>query len=1098
MMTSSSSLLSPRGIPWAILLCATLARSQTSQLLFDPDGNLTAQIAASIAAPQIIGQPQNQVVATNESAAFSVIVADPRQLTYQWRFNGANLSGENGVSLLLNNVGTNNEGQYQVVLTNPSGSVTSAPAMLWIDNDADGLPDSWEIGFFGNLNQFPNADADGDESSNLQELLNSTNPTNSTSVLYNLTLILDGGSVIKSSDLPGYTNGQSVTLTATSGPGDEPFHAWLGDAVSRDNPVTLVMTNNKTVFARFTPIDFVWTNSTSSDWNSPTNWDPNLVPATNDNVAITFGSIVVTLDTPAGCRDLVLGNVGIAPQLTGSGALSVYGDSLWISGTMSGSGRTIIAPGASLTIANPGVVALTSRILENHGSILWAGAGALNLVSSAVISNRAGASFEIQNTGAMNASGPNRFDNAGTFRKSVSTGTGTLNLSGSLAFNNSGAVEIQAGTLSVGSAFPNTGTVTIQSATLVCAGAFTNQGTVTLLGGSTNRMTGGGNASGTFDVPPGSLVEWTTGSFSLDPGAQLNGAGLYRINNATLTRNADLTVTNLDLVLGTLTVNGTVTVVSAMNWNGGTMSGTGRTIVPPGATLNVANPGSVGLNRTLENGGTVLWTGAGSLALNNSTFTNRAGALFDAQNGATISGSGSSRFDNAGIFRKSTNAGITTVSGLSLNNFGAVEIQAGSLNLSAGGTNGGSFDIAPGATLNLSAGTFSAGPGSSITGAGNLTVSGASATLDGLINVSGSNTFSGISGPTANLTGIYICTNNTLTISGATTANFNGTGTVAPTTLSLLRVGNGNPTLGGNNTVTILSQMDWTGGTMSGSGRTIIQPGATLNLANPSTVVLNRTLENGGTVLWTGAGGFTFNNSTFTNRAGALFHAQNAEAFSASGLCRFDNAGTFRKSISTGATTVALGIPFTNFGTVEIRSGILVANGGYVSSSNALLNCALGGTTAGTNYGQLQVAGTVTLNGSLSVDLLPGFSPATNDSFTVLTAGARNGAFANFFYPSNAVTMQMSNTPTAVVLRVTNVFSAVPPPLLLPPELIGPDVKLTWIAVSNATYRLEFNPELAISNWTALPGDVTATTNTASKLDALTPSNRLYRVRVLP
>jgi hypothetical protein len=93
--------------------------------------------------------------------------------------------------------------------------------------------------------------------------------------------------------------------------------------------------------------------------------------------------------------------------------------------------------------------------------------------------------------------------------------------------------------------------------------------------------------------------------------------------------------------------------------------------------------------------------------------------------------------------------------------------------------------------------------------------------------------------------------------------------------------------------------------------------------------------------------------------------------------------------------------------------------------------------------------------------------------------------------------MQLSNAPTAVIVRVTDVL-AVPRPLLLQPELIGPDLKVTWTAISNATYRLEFTPDLNPTNWTALPGDVTGLSNTASKLDALTPSNRLYRVRVIP
>ena len=298
--------------------------------------------------------------------------------------------------------------------------------------------------------------------------------------------------------------------------------------------------------------------------------------------------------------------------------------------------------------------------------------------------------------------------------------------------------------------------------------------------------------------------------------------------------------------------------------------------------------------------------------------------------------------------------------------------------------------------------------------------------------------------------------------------------------------------------VTVGSAMNWTGGTMSGSGRTIISAGVTLNVGNAFAVTLGRTLENGGTVLWTD-GTIQLISAVITNRAGASFEARGAGSlnFQGGNTSRFDNAGTFRKSVSTGTTIVSGNVSFNNYGTVEIRNGILAANGGYTSSSNALLNCALGGTTAGTNYGQLKVAGAVTLNGALSVDLLPGFTPATNDTFTVVTAGTRNSAFASFTYPANRVSMSLSNTPTSVVLRVTNVFP-IPQPLLLTPELTGPDVRLIWTATSNVTYRLEFNPAVDSTNWTAIAGDVTTLSNTASKLDALTSSNRFYRVRVVP
>src|SRR5205814_1571441 len=209
---------------------------------------------------------------------------------------------------------------------------------------------------------------------------------------------------------------------------------------------------------------------------------------------------------------------------------------------------------------------------------------------------------------------------------------------------------------------------------------------------------------------------------------------------------------------------------------------------------------------------------------------------------------------------------------------------------------------------------------------------------------------------------------------------------------------------------------------------------------------------------------------------------QSAGSFTFSvGGNRFDNAGTFRKSGTTGTTSIETSVAFNNYGLVDIRSGILAANGGYNSTSNALLNCSIGGTNVGTGYGRLQVSGAVSLNGALSVDLSNGFVPGVGDSFSVVTAGTRNGTFASFSYPSNQVTMQSSNTPNSVVVRVTG--APIPAPSLLTPQIARSTVLISWTAVSNATHRLEFTPVLIPPTWTALPGDVTSAGNTASKQD---------------
>ncbi len=498
-------------------------------------------------------------------------------------------------------------------------------------------------------------------------------------------------------------------------------------------------------------------------------------------------------------------------------------------------------------------------------------------------------------------------------------------------------------------------------------------------------------------------------------------------------------VLNLNGFLGGSSV---VTVTGAMNWTAGSMSGSGRTVIPAGVTLNIANPTVINLiSRTLDNSGTVLWTG-GTMGVNSAVITNEPGALFQIQNPATFSyGGGSPRFDNAGTLRIS-GAGTTFFASVSFNNYNDTQIQSGTLQL-GGGLNNGTMEVPIGTTINFS-GAFTSSAGSFVTGAGALIVSGGASTLAGTVNVTGTNTFSNGS---VDFTGNYTCTNNTMIFSGGV-ANFDGTGVVAPAVLNL------NGFLGGSSVVTVTGAMNWTAGSMSGSGRTVIPAGATLTISNPSFMAINnRTLDNGGTTLWTGAGIINLNAAVITNRVGALFNVQNASSFNfGGGAPRFDNAGIFRKSAGIGTATIGGSVPFTNYGTVDIQSGFLAANGGYASSSNAVLNCAISGTKPGTNYGQLQVSGSVTLNGTLSVNVTNNYIPTTNDSFTVLTAGTRNGTFASFTYPSNNLSMLLTNTPTSEIVKVTAVSLKQTNSVPAPAGMIS-----WWRAENNATDSIGTN-----------------------------------------
>src|SRR5262245_42837626 len=109
--------------------------------IHDASGNLASQApgARGTLPPQIVGQPVMQVAEPGQVATFSVVVADASGISFQWRFNGGDIAGATGDSLLLTDVSAANEGQYTVVVTNGAGSVTSAPAALMLDSDRDGL-----------------------------------------------------------------------------------------------------------------------------------------------------------------------------------------------------------------------------------------------------------------------------------------------------------------------------------------------------------------------------------------------------------------------------------------------------------------------------------------------------------------------------------------------------------------------------------------------------------------------------------------------------------------------------------------------------------------------------------------------------------------------------------------------------------------------------------------------------------------------------------------------------------------------------------------------------------------------------------------------
>src|SRR5450432_311229 len=92
---------------------------------------IMAAVNDGFSQPIIIQQPANKSVSLGAGATFQVIATSTNPpILYQWRFSTTNVPMATNSSLTLTNIQTTNAGDFDVVLTNGSGSITSHVAHL--------------------------------------------------------------------------------------------------------------------------------------------------------------------------------------------------------------------------------------------------------------------------------------------------------------------------------------------------------------------------------------------------------------------------------------------------------------------------------------------------------------------------------------------------------------------------------------------------------------------------------------------------------------------------------------------------------------------------------------------------------------------------------------------------------------------------------------------------------------------------------------------------------------------------------------------------------------------------------------------------------
>jgi sugar lactone lactonase YvrE len=112
--------------------------------------------------PAITTQPSSQSVTAGNSVTFSVVATGTPTPTYQWRKDGAVISGATATSYAISSPASGDAGSYTVVVTNAAGSVTSSSATLTVNaayvpppassgGGGGGAVSSWFIGALGLL-----------------------------------------------------------------------------------------------------------------------------------------------------------------------------------------------------------------------------------------------------------------------------------------------------------------------------------------------------------------------------------------------------------------------------------------------------------------------------------------------------------------------------------------------------------------------------------------------------------------------------------------------------------------------------------------------------------------------------------------------------------------------------------------------------------------------------------------------------------------------------------------------------------------------------------------------------------------------------------
>jgi hypothetical protein len=206
-------------------------------------------------APSITTQPASRTVTVGQTAAFSVAATGTAPLAYQWRKNGAAISGATSSSYTTPATkSSDNAAQFTVVVSNSAGSATSKAAVLTVNAAASDLNSSSTSLSFGSVNV---------SSSNTQSVT-LTNGGSSSVTISNVSVAGAGFSAAGASSGLILSSGQSAALSATFDPAASGSATGSITVTSNAANSPMVITLSGTGVATSYSVSLTWTASTST------------------------------------------------------------------------------------------------------------------------------------------------------------------------------------------------------------------------------------------------------------------------------------------------------------------------------------------------------------------------------------------------------------------------------------------------------------------------------------------------------------------------------------------------------------------------------------------------------------------------------------------------------------------------------------------------------------------------------------------------------------------------------------------------------------------------------------------------------------------